>query len=420
LFSGRWDKKLLRDNDGRIFLDVNGDCFQAIVVYLTELASSTDDNPPEPPSVYEELEPMLAHQLELFEVVTPRMLDSNIVKTSSHANVLYDWLKEDGSDGEWDLIYRSSRDGKLHVDFHRHCDKKGPTLLLIETTEGGVLGGYTNTSWWTYCECVLRGNAQSKAKADKAFLFALAGFNLAFPHKMRLKNPDDGTAVQLQRDIIGISSLYGFGTGPDLVVDGNGTFVTVKTGSSYELGPRELTEGRRQYAIKEIEVFAITGSAPLGDARKETQRPIYSPAIKKFTGEINHTLNKKWEALYAFDAEVTQLDTRYNDEKHFIESVASGDTKDVVALNVSGTVMATKRVTLQIAEDSVLAQQFDDTKWTVQGSFPPVKAWTITEVAKWVSSIEGIPGDVASLFVENDIKGSELLALDRDGLKDIE
>jgi ribosomal protein L30/L7E len=97
--------------------------------------------------------------------------------------------------------------------------------------------------------------------------------------------------------------------------------------------------------------------------------------------------------------------------------LASGETKDVVVLNVKGTVMATKRATLQIAEESVLAQQFDDTKWTVQGSFPPVKAWTPGEVTNWVKSIEGIPEDVASLFGENEIKGSELLALDKEGLK---
>jgi len=30
LFSGRWDKKLLRDNSGRIFVDVNGDCFRQL------------------------------------------------------------------------------------------------------------------------------------------------------------------------------------------------------------------------------------------------------------------------------------------------------------------------------------------------------------------------------------------------------
>jgi hypothetical protein len=36
----------------------------------------------------------------------------------------------------------------------------------------------------------------------------------------------------------------------------------------------------------------------------------------------------------------------------------------VVMLNDSGTVMVTKRSTLGTAEDSVLAHQFDDSKWT--------------------------------------------------------
>ncbi len=31
IFSGRWNKKLLRDSHRRIFIDVNPDCFQAIV-----------------------------------------------------------------------------------------------------------------------------------------------------------------------------------------------------------------------------------------------------------------------------------------------------------------------------------------------------------------------------------------------------
>jgi hypothetical protein len=79
--------------------------------------------------------------------------------------------------------------------------------------------------------------------------------------------------------------------------------------------------------------------------------------------------------------------------------------------------MSTRRATLMIAKDSVLAQQFDDSKWTVQGSFPPVKAWTPAEVSNWAKDIEGIPEDIASLFLENEINGSELLALNVDGLK---
>jgi hypothetical protein len=45
LFSGRWDKKLIRDDAGRIFLDVNPVCFQAIVDSLNEVKISTDDCP---------------------------------------------------------------------------------------------------------------------------------------------------------------------------------------------------------------------------------------------------------------------------------------------------------------------------------------------------------------------------------------
>ena len=40
-------------------------------------------------------------------------------------------------------------------------------------------------------------------------------------------------------------------------------------------------------------------------------------------------------------------------------------------------------------------------------------------MTNWMKSIEGIPDVVASMFCENEINGLELLALDRDGLKDI-
>ncbi len=37
LFSGRRGKKLMRDGHGRIFLDVDPTCFQAIVNHLNEM-----------------------------------------------------------------------------------------------------------------------------------------------------------------------------------------------------------------------------------------------------------------------------------------------------------------------------------------------------------------------------------------------
>mmetsp|Transcript_19548 Transcript_19548/g.46883 ORF Transcript_19548/g.46883 Transcript_19548/m.46883 type:complete len:159 (-) Transcript_19548:142-618(-) len=137
LFSGRWDKKLQRDSHGHIFLDVNPVCFRAIVDYLNELAISLEDEPPNPPSVDDEHKQILMHQLELFGLNMPRnMPGSNIVKTAKEVNHLHDWLEEDDSDGDFNLLYRGSRDGLFNADFHSKCDNQGCTLTIIETTDG--------------------------------------------------------------------------------------------------------------------------------------------------------------------------------------------------------------------------------------------------------------------------------------------
>jgi hypothetical protein len=55
LFSGRWDKKLLRDKKNHIFLDVDPVCFQIILDYLTQCSELPGDAPlPSLPEVSEE------------------------------------------------------------------------------------------------------------------------------------------------------------------------------------------------------------------------------------------------------------------------------------------------------------------------------------------------------------------------------
>mmetsp|Transcript_19222 Transcript_19222/g.32423 ORF Transcript_19222/g.32423 Transcript_19222/m.32423 type:complete len:625 (-) Transcript_19222:162-2036(-) len=395
LFSGRWDKRLLRDRSGRVLLDVNGDCFQAIMVFLNDLTTSCDDRMPGPPSVYSELNNMLKHQLELFEIITPPLMDSNIITRLSHANILYDWLVDDGSEGGLNLLYRSSKDGQSMMDFHWRCDNKGPTLILIETVEGGVLGGYTNTSW--------QSHNGKYAYGDKAFLFALSGFELSSPCKMKLKNGSSCKSTYHNRK-------YGpvFGYGYDLRVDASG--VRLNIGDTYEQGPAGLssTNAATCYQIKEMEVYQVVDDC---QHQKHMGPPSYSPATNRFSKEVNEAIVERWKSLHALGVKVSSLEESFKDEEHFIESLATGNTR---------TMMATKRATLMVTEDSVLAQQFDDTKWTVQGSFPPVKAWTPDEVSNWVKDTKGIPDDVGSIFRENKINGSELLALDKEGLKMLE
>eukprot|EP00985_Skeletonema_marinoi_P009602 scaffold4475_cov142-Skeletonema_marinoi.AAC.1 len=378
---------------------------------MNELAISSEDDPPVPPTVDDELQHILVHQLNLFGLTVDddSQIDSNIITQHSDVTILHNWLEEDESGGELELLYRSSRDGLTSADFHSKCDSKGPTVVIIETAEGGVIGGYTNTAWTSY---------NDYASANKAFLFALSGFGLLSPCKMKLKNANDQYAINNYHS-------YGpiFGGGHDLkVIDSR---VSLNIGHTYYPGPSELLTGHHSYNVKEMEVFqVIDNPIPLQDPRKK--QPISYKSVEKvaavdtFSKKVNDAINEKWTTLQELEAEVLSLEESFKDEGHFIESFGSGDPNNVVMLNVSGTMMATSRATLLLSEDSVLAQQFDNSKWTEQGSAtasPRVKDWTPDDVTNWVKSVKDVPDDIATLFWENEIKGSELLALNESGLK---
>jgi hypothetical protein len=416
LFSGRWDKKLVRDSSGRIFLDVNSDCFQAIVDYMNELAISSADEPPEPPTVDDELQHILAHQMNLFGInFNERSPDSNIIKQYSDVKILHDWLKEDGSNGDLNLLYRSSRDGLTNQNFHSKCDNKGRTIVIIQTTKGGVVGGYTNTAWKGSFN---QGSQHCYGFANKAFLFALSGFGLTSPCKMKLKNASRQYAIYNHS-----SCGPAFGQGNDFAV--NDSKVYLSTGVTYERGPSHQLIGGDSYDIKEMEVFQVTDNPSTPQDPIKIQ-PLSCDSVKKvatidtFSKKVNDAINDKWTTLQELEAEVLSLEESFKDEEQFIEIFGSGDTNNVVVLNVSGTTMTTSRATLLLSEDSVLAQQFDDTKWTEQGSAGArsrVKDWTPADVANWVKSVKGVPDDIGTLFWENEINGLELLAFNESGLK---
>ncbi|KAL7531595.1 hypothetical protein ACHAWF_003845 [Thalassiosira exigua] len=415
LFSGRWDKALQRDGIGRIFLDINPKCFRAIVDYLSELAISSEEDPPSPPVMGDEDKHILRSHLEIFGLYTPVMPESTIIKKAKEVDLLHDWLEEDGSDGELHLLYRSSRDGLSAANFHSKCDNQGCTLTVIETTGGFVLGGYSNTPWTA-------PNSWNYKVANKAFLFALSGSDVTSPRKMKLKDAYDGKAVYHY-------SGHGpvFGGGCDLWVHESN--VNLRFGHSYESGPpgqlATPTDGNHaRFVIKEMEVFQVSGApAPAAIAPKprEIQHEVLPmEPVSIFSPSINEAINAKQESLLQAEMEMLQLEANAEDEKSFVATFASADSKDVVTLNVNGTMMTTKRSTLQAIEDSVLAQQFDDAKWTEQGGTNiRVKEWTADDVSAWVKNIAGVSDHVVDNFMEHEIKGDELLALNAGVLNEI-
>jgi len=65
------------------------------------------------------------------------------------SDIIHEWLP----DKEFTLIYQADRadrpgsDGFRAADFHRECDNRGATLVVITTTEEYVFGGFNPDSW---------------------------------------------------------------------------------------------------------------------------------------------------------------------------------------------------------------------------------------------------------------------------------
>ena len=69
-------------------------------------------------------------------------------------NTEYDeYIKEWCGSYKWKLLYRASEHRYTAESFHDYCDDKGPTLIVIKSSEGWIFGGYTTNSWDNIDEC---------------------------------------------------------------------------------------------------------------------------------------------------------------------------------------------------------------------------------------------------------------------------
>ena len=70
-------------------------------------------------------------------------------KNKNYINNIVKWINKNNKiKGE--LLYRKTKDGDSIDTFHKLCDNKGNTLILIKTVDGILIGGYTPLSWDDY------------------------------------------------------------------------------------------------------------------------------------------------------------------------------------------------------------------------------------------------------------------------------
>ena len=93
LFSGRWEKRLPKDGDGRVLLDVNPNCFRAVVDYLNEQKITPPNSPIEMPHLEEEDDIIFQQLLLAFGLV-----DDGAVQSKRSAREMELGTVSDGSD----------------------------------------------------------------------------------------------------------------------------------------------------------------------------------------------------------------------------------------------------------------------------------------------------------------------------------
>jgi hypothetical protein len=104
----------------------------------------------------------------------------------------------------FELLYRGSRDGFGMAEFHRRCDGRSRTLVLVKTTNNNIFGGYTPLEW----------DSKSGYKKDErmeTFLFTLRNPHGLDRIRFRLK-PGGSDAIYC------LSDRLAFGGGHDIYV----------------------------------------------------------------------------------------------------------------------------------------------------------------------------------------------------------
>eukprot|EP00804_Cyclotella_cryptica_P029138 CCRYP_005305-RA/>CCRYP_005305-RA protein AED:0.32 eAED:0.32 QI:309/1/1/1/0.66/0.5/4/823/587 len=403
LFSGRWDKRLQRDAKGRIFLDVNSICFQAIVDYLNELVISPPNFPSEPPHVESELQHVLVHQLELFGITDDITLfdTSKILSNINDWGMIFNWLKEEECDGSVRLLYRASRDGFSHTSFRKKCSNRGPTLTIINDANGRVFGGFVDGSWSL-------NDDNTEIKSSKAFIFLIHGDKGSIQHVKSKLRTEEAAAF----------NRTGFGPcfGACEATSGNFPLSVAVDDKEVYLNASFFASNMTSSNVRELEVYRVISKNQMSESNRIRKK---APEEARFTASVNKAVVERWQKIYNAQSSISLIEEKFADEGEFIFSFASGASKDTIFLNVTGTEMATKRATLQSCEESVLARQFDDSVWKNPGSKLTISTWTHEKVLSWLSGVDGVTDEIMDSFEKNKITGPQLLALGKEGLDDL-
>jgi len=105
-------------------------------------------------------------KIDILDNITLKEFNDSIIINKNYSYILnlQKWISPKSINFATKLLFRKSENGDSYDEFHRLCDNKGKTLVLIEGEEGFIIGGYTTKNW---------DKSGNWYKDDKSFLFSL-------------------------------------------------------------------------------------------------------------------------------------------------------------------------------------------------------------------------------------------------------
>jgi len=231
LGSGRWQP----DDDGSYFIDRNGKLFVHILEYLRTGKMDIEE-------LNTKQKAALREEMDFYMIPFPTQARVSDILSVEHAQQIEQWMGGEKKIGQ--CLWKATEHGFGADQFHSRCDNKGSTVVIVQSSEGYVFGGYAHNPW---------NSNGTYRQYTESFLFTLTNPHGIIP--TRFADAECG----MYSDVYGLT----FGSGHDIHINNNSNTTNgsySNFGTSYHdttgLGERLFT-GRRDFRTKEIEVYRV-------------------------------------------------------------------------------------------------------------------------------------------------------------------
>jgi len=148
MLSGEIDIKPIHHKPDTYFIDRDGTIFKYILDYMKDSEGF---------SLQSSFMKEVLKEIEFYKLKPPSLskIKTNGISLNSLSTIVDDnifdifnlWINGTDKRSNFNLLFRASENKFSALEFHKHCDDKGPTIVIIKTEKDLVFGGYNSQSW---------------------------------------------------------------------------------------------------------------------------------------------------------------------------------------------------------------------------------------------------------------------------------